>query len=68
MSDLSDQIAIDAEKAASVSNDGVTVTKRSLADQIAADKYLRSVASADATDLLAGFWSKQSKCVPPGGH
>jgi hypothetical protein len=68
MSDLSDQIAIDAEKAATVTNDGVTVGRRSLTDQIAADKYLRSVAVADATDPLAAFWSKQSKCVPPGGH
>jgi hypothetical protein len=67
MSDLSDQIAIDASKAATVTNDGVSVGRRSLADQIAADKYLRSVAAADATDPLAAFWSKQSVCVPPGG-
>ena len=43
MSDVSDQIALDALKAASVSNDGVSVTRRSLREQIEADRYLRDI-------------------------
>lgn len=67
MSDTSDQIAIDALKPASVSNDGVTVTRRSLKEQIEADRYLRDIA-ATPTNAAALFKSMNFKIVPPGGH
>ena len=65
MSDLSDQIALDAVKAASISNDGVTVARRSLADQIAADRYARDVAAAASP--AANFRNMISQIVPGGG-
>ena len=66
MSDISDQLATDALKPASVSNDGVTVTRRSLSEQIAADKYLASKeASASPANVFRGM---TMRVVPPGGH
>jgi hypothetical protein len=67
VSATSDQIAIDALKAASVSNDGVTVTRRSLKEQIEADRYLRDIA-ATPTNAASLFMSMNFKIVPPGGH
>jgi len=67
MSDLSDQIALDATKSQSVTNDGVTVTRRALQDQIAADRYLRDVA-ATPENAASLFKSMNFKIVPPGGH
>lgn len=66
MSALSDQIALDALKAQSVSNDGVTVVRRSLKDQIEADKYARDVAAAG--DVGGTLRNMISVMVPPGGH
>ena len=40
MSDISDSIAANALKPAAITVDGQSVTTRSAADQIAADKYL----------------------------
>ena len=55
-----------ANKAASVTNDGVTVTQRSMADLIAADKYKRSIeAASDRQTMLGGIISK---IIAPGGH
>ena len=67
MSATSDQIAIDALKPASVSNDGVTVTRRSLKEQIEADRYLRDI-NATPTNAASLFKSMNFKIVPPGGH
>ena len=65
MTSLSDKITTDAEKAQSVTNDGVSVTQRSLADQIAADKYLRGVAALDdSTNKNLGL--RITQLVPPG--
>jgi hypothetical protein len=55
-----------AAKAASVTNDGVTVTQRSLPDLIAADKYQRSRNATD--DPVAMLKAMQLKLVSPGGH
>lgn len=55
-----------ANKAASVSNDGVTVVQRSMGDLIAADKYQRSLnAASDRQTMLGGIISK---VIAPGGH
>lgn len=65
MSTLSDQIALDALKPQAVSNDGVSVTRRSLKDQIEADRYARDVAATPA-NAAALFRSMNYKIVPPG--
>ena len=67
MSETSDQIAIEALRPQSVSNDGVTVTRRSLKEQIEADRYLRDIAATPANGA-ALFKSMNFKVVPPGGH
>lgn len=66
MSDISDQIEIDALKAASVSNDGVFVTRRSLSEQIAADKYMR--AQSALASPAAMLSQMVLRVLPPGGH
>jgi len=65
MSVLSDQLLTDAAKAAATSNDGVSVSKRSLTELIEADKYLRSITAAASP--AAAFRLLNSKIVPPGG-
>lgn len=66
MSDISDRIEADALKPQSSSVDGTSVTRRSLSEQIAADKYLADKsASADMAATVRGMFSK---IVPPGGH
>lgn len=65
MTTLSDQIALDALKPQAVSNDGVSVTRRSLKDQIEADRYARDVA-ATPTNAASLFKSMNFKIVPPG--
>ena len=67
MTTTSDQIAIDALKPVSVSNDGVSVTRRSIKDQIEADRYLRDIAATPANGASL-FYSMNFKVVPPGGH
>lgn len=66
MSDISDKIESDSLKAQSVSADGVSTTRRSLSELIAADKYIagRNAASDPAGVLRA----MTVKIVPPGGH
>ena len=65
MTDLSDQIATDASKPQATANDGVSVTRRSLSEQIAADKYARSLAAVTSP---VEFLRKQIiQVVPPGG-
>ena len=67
MTTLTEQIDSEARKPASVSNDGVTVAKRSLSELIAADRYARDVAATAATPatMLRGMCAK---IVAPGGH
>jgi hypothetical protein len=53
-------------KAASVSNDGVTVTRRSLSELIEYEKHL---ASSQATASPVGALKAMIlRIVPPGGH
>ena len=66
MADLNDQIELEASKAASVSNDGVSVGRRSISELIAADKHLK--ANAAAEDIRGTVQAMFSRIVPPGGH
>ena len=65
MSELSDQIPIDAQKPQSISADGVTVTRRSLQEQIDVDRYLRDVSATDPANKGPGF--RINQIVPSGG-
>ena len=67
MSAISDQLAAESLKAASVSNDGVTVSRRSLKDLIEYENHLAGKAAAAATPA-AMFRNMTSKIVAPGGH
>lgn len=62
MSDISDALQSKALEPASMSVDGQTVSQRSIADLIAADKYQRSVAATAAGRLPFSM----RKLVPPG--
>jgi len=66
MTTLSDQIAADAIKPQSFSADGISVGNRSLADQIAADKYGR--ANAAAASPVKALKTMFMKIVPPGAQ
>lgn len=66
MTTPAEQLATDALKPASISNDGVSVSNRSLSELIEADKYLASKkAAASPVQFLK---SAIVKIVPPGGH
>lgn len=67
MSDISDQLAAEALKAASVTNDGVTVSRRSLTELIEYEKHLAGQTATAATPA-AMFRMMNAKIVPPGGH
>lgn len=65
MSDLTTNIESEAAKAATVTNDGVTVGRRSISELIAADKYLKANdAAASISDTVKNIFSR---IVPPGG-
>jgi hypothetical protein len=66
MSDISEQLAAEALKPQSVSNDGVTVSRRSLAELIEYEKHL--AAQTAAASPAAFFRGITCKVVPPGGH
>jgi hypothetical protein len=66
LSDLSEQIEADALKPQSVTNDGVSVSRRSLTEQIEADKYLASKAATASPAAM--FRSMTCKIVAPGGR
>lgn len=69
MSELSSQITTDAAKAASTSVNGVSVSRRSLAEQIAADKYLASLnATSTAANRQKTLRGMLNQIVPPGGN
>lgn len=64
MADITDTIETQATQPAAVTVDGQSVTNRSVADLIAADKYLRSQATVDDECLYGG--ASHRKIVPPG--
>ena len=66
MSEISDQLAAEALKAASVSNDGVTVSRRSLTELMEYENHL--AAKAATADMPATVRGMFSKLVAPGGH
>lgn len=66
MSEISDQLAAEALKAASVSNDGVMVARRSLAELMEYEKHL--AAKTAAASPAAAFRLMNCKIVAPGGH
>lgn len=64
MSDISDALQSKALEPASVSVDGQSVAQRSIGDQVAADKYSRSIdALTSPKRALKGM---TVKLVPPG--
>lgn len=66
MSSIEDQLAAEALKAASVTNDGVTVSRRPLSELIEYENHLAAkTATADMASTVRGMFSK---IVPPGGH
>lgn len=65
MSDLTTQIEAESAKAASVSSDGTSVSRRSLAEVIAADKYLKTQSAlSNPGGVLRAL---TTRIVPPGG-
>lgn len=64
--DLSHQIAEDATRSQNVTHDGISITRRSLKDQIEADKYLAQKSAAQ--NMGATIKNMISRIVPPGGH
>ena len=66
MSEISDQLAAEALKAQTVSNDGVTVSRRSLTELMEYEKHL--AAKAATADIGATVRGMFSKIVAPGGH
>jgi hypothetical protein len=66
MSEISDQLAAEALKAASVSNDGVTVSRRSLTELIEYEKHLAGQTAAASPAAM--FRGMTCRIVPPGGH
>jgi hypothetical protein len=66
VSAIEDQLAAEALKAQTVSNDGVTVSRRSLTELIEYEKHLAGkAATADMGATVRGMFSK---IVAPGGH
>lgn len=63
--DFEAAVAAKAAKAQSVSNDGTSVTQRSLSDQIAWSKHLRDIEAANDTSGL--FPLRVFQIVAPGG-
>jgi phosphopantetheine adenylyltransferase len=66
VSEISDQLAAEALKAASVSNDGVNVSRRSLRELMDYENHLANKAAA--ADMASTVKSMFSVFVPPGGH
>jgi hypothetical protein len=66
VSAISDQLAAEALKPQTVSNDGVTVSRRSLTELMECEKHL--AAKAATADMGATVRGMFSKIVAPGGH
>jgi hypothetical protein len=67
MTTPAEQLAIEATKAASVSNDGVSVSRRSLTELMEYEKHVAGKAAASASPN-AMLRSMTSKIVAPGGR
>ena len=67
MAEPADQLAAEALKPQAVSNDGVSVSRRSLTELMEYEKHLAGKAAAAATPG-AMLRSMTCKIVPPGGH
>ena len=66
MAEPADQLAAEALKAASVSNDGVSVSRRSLKELMEYENHLAAKAATAA--MGATVRGMFSKIVAPGGH
>jgi len=66
VSAIEDQLAAEALKAQTVSNDGVTVSRRSLTELMEYEKHL--AAKAATANMGATVRGMFSKIVAPGGH
>ena len=66
MAEPADQLAAEALKAQSVSNDGVTVSRRSLTELMEYEKHLAGKTAAASPAAM--FRAMNCRIVPPGGH
>jgi len=66
VSEYSDHVDAEALKAASVSNDGVTVSRRPLGEHTDRQKF--NAAKEAMENPVAAFMARTMKMVPPGGH
>ena len=66
MSEIADQLASEALKPQSVSNDGVSVSRRALSELIAYENHL--AAKTAAASPAAMFRGMNCKIVAPGGR
>jgi hypothetical protein len=66
MTTPAEQLEAEVTKAASVSNDGVTVTRRSLAELIEYEKHLANKEAM--ADVVGSLKAMITRIVPPGGH
>jgi hypothetical protein len=66
MSEPADQLAAEALKPQTVSNDGVTVSRRSLTELMEYEKHLAGKTAAASP--AATFLGMNCKIVPPGGR
>lgn len=68
MSEISDRIAEDALKPQSTSVDGTSITRRSAADQIAADNHTRASTATAPANMANTLRGMMFKFVPPGAN
>jgi hypothetical protein len=66
MTTPAEQLASDMSKPASISNDGVSVSNRSLSELMEYEKH--QAAKAAAASPVAFFKKSILKIVPPGGY
>ena len=66
MTTPAEQLEAEVTKAASVSNDGVTVARRSLTELMEYERHL--AAKTAQADMGGTIKAMISRIVPPGGH
>ena len=66
MTTPAEQLASEFTKAASVTNDGVTVARRSLSELMEYEKH--AAAKAAQADMAGTVKAMIMRIVPPGGH
>jgi hypothetical protein len=66
MTTPAEQLEAEVSKPASVSNDGVTVTRRSLSELIEYEKHLANKEAMAAP--VGSLKAMITRIVPPGGH